>query len=452
MRGRTGSWLPLRSGAAFLTGAMLAPLLVGAVPAATTDASAMRAWRQAFARPTNIPTPADNPSTPQKVALGRVLFEDARLSGDGTLSCVSCHDPLLSFTDGVERRPGHDGEPLPRHTPSLWNLAWGLTFFWDGRAPSLEAQASGPIENVREMGGDLAKAAAQFRADPDMVKRFAAAFPGDRQVSAANIRAALASFERTLVSPETRFDRWVAGDDGAIDADEMAGFRLFVGKAGCVNCHKGWRFTDEAFHDIGLPSADRGRGETLNLAAADHAFKTPSLRERAWAAPYMHDGSLQTLDAVVDHYAGAVVPRPTLSADLPARLDLSPQERAQLVAFLNTLSSDDPPRPRSMPAGVQQIGVSDAGAVSTTVVSERDRRFTPGSVLIRVGEALTVVNEDTRTHNVRIDDPRMTFSSEAQEPGGKVVLSFSQEGTFTAICGIHPDMRLAVTVTKSGAR
>ena len=121
------------------------------------------------------------------------------------------HEPLLSFTDGVDRRPGHDGEPLPRHTPSLWNLAWGLTFFWDGRATSLEAQASGPIENVREMGGDLTKAAAQLGADPQMVKSFAAAFPGDRRVSAANIRAALASFERTLVSPETRFDRWSQG-------------------------------------------------------------------------------------------------------------------------------------------------------------------------------------------------------------------------------------------------
>jgi cytochrome c peroxidase len=334
----------------------------------------------------------------------------------------------------------------------LWNLAWGLTFFWDGRAPSLEAQASGPIENVREMGGDLAKAAVQLRSDPNMVKSFAAAFPGDRQVSAANIRAALASFERTLVSPETRFDRWVAGDDSALDADDMAGFRLFVGKAGCVNCHKGWRFTDEAFHDIGLPSADRGRGETLNLPAADHAFKTPSLRERAWTGPYMNDGSLQTLDAVVDHYADAVVRRRTLSADLPNKLDLSPSEREQLVGFLNALSSEDPPRPKSMPPSIQRIGGSGAATVATTIVSERERRFTPGAVAIGVGQALTIVNDDTRTHNVRVDDPRMSFSSEAQEPGGKVVLTFDQEGTFTAICGIHPDMRLEVTARKSVRR
>jgi cytochrome c peroxidase len=451
MRGRFRSLLKRRGRAAILPGAFVA--LVGVVePAATSDAPDMRVWRHAFARPASIPAPADNPITPEKVTLGRALFEDTRLSGDGALSCASCHQPLLSFTDGIDRRPGHDGEPLSRHTPSLWNLAWGLTFFWDGRAPSLEAQASGPIENVREMGGDLAKAADQLAADPDMAKSFAAAFPDDPRVSAANIRAALASFERTLVSPETRFDRWVVGDNDAIDADERAGFRLFVGKAGCANCHKGWRFTDEAFHDIGLRSSDRGRGETLSLAAADHAFKTPSLRERAWTGPYMHDGSLQTLDAVVDHYADAVVRRPTVSADLPARLELSADERAQLFAFLNTLSSDDPPRPQSMPASVQGVGGPSAEAISTTLVSERDRRFAPTAVSIGIGQALTVVNEDTRTHNVRIDDPRLTFSSDAQEPGGKVVLAFSQEGTFTAICGIHPDMRLEVTVTTSGRR
>jgi cytochrome c peroxidase len=418
----------------------------------SADAFDPEAWRRAFARPTHIPAPADNPITPEKVALGRALFEDTRLSGDRTLSCASCHDPLLSFTDGVARRPGHDGEPLPRRTPSLWNLAWGLTFFWDGRAPSLEAQASGPIENVREWGGDIAKASARLAADPAAVKSFAAAFPKDPKVSETHIRAALASFERTLVSPETRFDRWVAGDAGAIDADELAGFKLFVGKAQCVNCHKGWRFTDEAFHDIGLATQDRGRGEVLRLSAADHAFKTPSLRERVWTAPYMHNGSLKTLEEVVDHYSDSVVQRLTLSADLPRRIDLSPEERAQLVAFLSTLSSDDPPRPQSMPASVQQIGAPSTGAVSVTTVSERDRRFTPQAVTAGIGQGLTIVNDDTRTHNVRIDDPRMSFSSEAQEPGDKVVLAFDQAGEFTIICGIHPDMRLQVVVSGPGDR
>ena len=146
--------------------ATVAVIAASSLQAAPTDAVDLRTWRRAFARPTHVPAPAAAPITPAKTALGRALFEDARLSGDGTMSCASCHQPLLSFTDGVARRPGHDGEPLPRRTPSLWNLAWGLTFFWDGRAPSLEAQASGPIENVREMGGDLAKASARLKTDP----------------------------------------------------------------------------------------------------------------------------------------------------------------------------------------------------------------------------------------------------------------------------------------------
>ncbi|HEX8665185.1 MAG TPA: cytochrome c peroxidase [Beijerinckiaceae bacterium] len=404
------------------------------------------AWRAAFARPSAIPAPPGNPVTPQKVDLGRALFTDTRLSGDGTMACVTCHDPALSFSDGVARRPGHDGEPLPRRTPSLWNLAWGLTFFWDGRAPKLEAQASGPIENVREMGGDIAKAATRLAADPGMTARFAAAFPEDPRVTEGNIRAALASFERTLVSPKTRFDAWVEGDRAALDPEERSGFALFVGKAGCVACHKGWRFTDEAFHDIGLAGVDLGRGEALKLHAADHAFKTPSLRERVWTAPYMHDGSLATLEAVVAHYAERVIERPTLSADLKRRIDLSPAERGQLVAFLATLSSDDPPRPAAMPAQVQTLGTPAGHAVAASEIRQKGRRFTPGSVLVALGQALRFVNDDSRTHNVRVDDPRMPAFSEAQEPGDAVVLGFPEAGEFAVTCGIHPEMRLEVTV------
>ena len=231
--------------------------------------------------------------------------------------------------------------------------------------------------------------------------RFAAAFPDDPRVTEDHIRAALASFERTLVSPKTRFDRWLEGDAAALDAEERSGFGLFVGKAGCVACHKGWRFTDEAFHDIGLAGADRGRGEELKLAAADHAFKTPSLRERVWTAPYMHDGSLASLEAVVAHYAEGVVRRPTLSADLKPRLDLSPEERGQLVAFLATLSSDDPPRPAALPARMQTLGAPAGPAVAASEVRQKGRRFSPGSVMVAAGQALRFVNDDTRTHNIR---------------------------------------------------
>jgi cytochrome c peroxidase len=402
-------------------------------------------WRQVFSRPDHAPAPTGNPMTPEKVALGARLFEDPRLSGNGTLSCSSCHQAELSFTDGVPRHGGLDGQPLDRRTPPLWNMAWGLSWFWDGRAASLEDQAAGPIENKREMGGDLARAVKILAQDAALSRSFAKAFPEDPAVTRANLLKALAAFERTLVSPETKFDRWARGDDGALNADERAGLRLFVGKAGCVSCHTGWRFTDEAFHDIGLPGSDPGRGAVLGVKAAKNAFKTPSLRERVWTAPYMHDGSMATFEDVVDHYADRVVERPTLSADLPRRIALSPGERAQLVAFLNTLSSEDPPRPASLPAKTIALG-ADVEAVAATTVGQKDRRFTPGAILLKVGQMLRIVNDDTRTHNVRIDGPNLNVSSDAQNPGDAITVGFDQPGQYQAICGIHPEMRLAVTV------
>jgi cytochrome c peroxidase len=429
-----------------LAGLVLAGLVGGAADKpAPLD---VEHWRKAFARPDHAPTPADNPATPEKVALGAGLFEDTRLSGSGNMACSSCHQADLAFSDGVDRHVGHDGQPLDRRTPPLWNLAWGLSFFWDGRASSLEAQAMVPIENEREMAGNLQTALRELSADPQMRKAFAEAFPDDPAITQANLAKALAAFQRTLVSPQTRFDRWVKGDDKALEPDELAGFSLFVGKAGCVACHQGWRFTDEAFHDIGLPSDDKGRGPVLGVSAADHAFKTPSLRERVWSAPYMHDGSIASFDDVVNHYAERVVKRPTLSADLPQQIELSATERAQLVAFLNTLSSDDPPRPASLPARTMAWGIN-ADAVPASSVSQKDRRFTPGAVILKVGEALRILNDDTRVHNVRLDGPGKSFNSDAQNPGDSVTVGFDRPGHYDVICGIHPEMRLSVDVAQA---
>ncbi|QRM30766.1 cytochrome c peroxidase [Microvirga sp. VF16] len=429
-------------------GRVLASLLLAGLVGGAADEAApfdTEHWRKVFARPDHMPTPADNPATPEKIVLGAKLFEETRLSGSGDMACSTCHQADLSFSDGVDRHIGHDGQPLGRRTPPLWNLAWGLSFFWDGRASSLETQAMAPIENEREMAGNLQTALRELGADPQMHQAFAAAFPDDPAVKQDNLAKALAAFQRTLISPETRFDRWVKGDDKALEPDEMAGFALFVGKASCVACHQGWRFTDEAFHDIGLPSEDRGRGPILGLKAADHAFKTPSLRERVWSAPYMHDGSLTTFEDVVDHYAKRIVQRPTLSADLPQRIELSTTERAQLVAFLNTLSSDDPPRPASLPPRTMSWG-TNAEAVATSTVSQKDRRFSPGAVILKVGEALRILNDDTRVHNVRLDGPGKSFNSDAQNPGDTVAIGFDQPGHYDVICGIHPEMRLSVDV------
>src|SRR5205823_13670951 len=149
----------------------------------------------------------------------------------------------------------------------------------------------------------------------------------------------------TFVSPVTRFDRWVAGDAQALTRNELDGFRLFTGKGACVKCHSGFAFTDYAFHDIGMPGDDRGRGAVLRLEATEHAFKTPGLREIGRSAPYMHDGSLATLDDVLRHYAGGVVERPTVSKDITRGLKLSDRERADLIAFLGTLTSETAPAP-----------------------------------------------------------------------------------------------------------
>jgi cytochrome c peroxidase len=288
--------------------------------------------------------------TPEKVALGAKLFADARLSGDNARSCASCHRPELSFTDGRRRARGRDGKPLLRNTPALWNLAWGRSFSWDGRAPTLEAQVAIPIADADEMAGDWTEIVRRLQADIGLASAFAAAFPQEPAVSQASIVKALASYVRSLVSPPTRFDAWIAGDARALSRAEARGFALFTGKAACVLCHAGWRFTDDRFHDIGLSGRDRGQGAVSGAEPGVIAFKTPGLREAAHTAPYMHDGSLATLPAVLSHYGGGFRNRPSLAPHMNRALRLSTRERADLLAFLRTLSSE------RGPARVRQAG------------------------------------------------------------------------------------------------
>lgn len=298
-------------------------------------------WRALFRRPaTPPPAPADNPLTPERIALGAKLLADPRLSGSGRRSCASCHRPERAFADGRRRAQALSGASLRRNTPSLWNLAWSKHYFWDGRAPSLEAQARAPIEAADEMGGDWPTILARLEADAELAGRFHAAFADAPPVSQDSVVKALAAYVRSLVSPATRFDAWIEGDGRALSAAEVRGFGLFTGKAGCVLCHAGWRFTDDRFHDIGLQSKDPGRGAVPGGTPGLRAFKTPSLREAVHTAPYMHDGSLPTLAAVVGHYAGGFVLRPTLAPHMNRRLRLRGQERADLVAFLRTLSTE----------------------------------------------------------------------------------------------------------------
>jgi cytochrome c peroxidase len=305
-------------------------------------------WQAMFRRPIDIPAPPDNPLTPEKIALGAKLFADPRLSGKGDLACASCHQPARAFSDGRRRARVRSAPPLRRNTPSLWNLAWGKSFSWDGRAPTLEAQVEIPIAAADEMAGSWPQIVHRLEADRELAAQFATAFPQEPAVSQATIAKALAAYVRSLVSPLARFDRWIEGDARALNPAEARGFALFTGKAACVLCHVGWRFTDDRFHDIGLAGTDRGQGDGPDALAGLIAFKTPGLREALHTAPYMHDGSRATLAAVLGHYGGGFVARRSLAAHMNRNLRLSVQEKSDLIQFLQTLSSEaGSPRPQT---------------------------------------------------------------------------------------------------------
>lgn len=427
---------------------LLAPVLIVVVAAMwlTTDPAendrARLRWQ--FARPEAIPHPADNVLSSARVELGRRLFNDGRLSADGSFSCASCHVGNLGFGDGKALGEGIRKTRLKIHTPSLWNLAWANAFFWNGRAATLEEQALGPIENPDEMGSSREAVVQVLKSDPEYVAAFASAFPEQPEISPVTLAKALASFERTIVSPPTRFDRWLAGNATALNASEKNGFSIFIGKGGCANCHSGWAFTDHAFHDIGLQTNATGRGGVIKRPALARAFKTPTLRELAWSAPYMHNGAFQTLEQVVRHYESGGIDRPTRSPDLPRKLVLSDKERADLVAFLRSLSSDRPPQPASTVASAPSVHVQSV--VDLPKVGQKDKKFSLERLRIRAGQSVAIVNDDTQPHNVFIQDPRMSYDSGWQNPGEQVNVLFPLGGDYDVFCGIHPNMRLRVEV------
>lgn len=306
-------------------------------PAPAVTDTALEELKAQYVRPEEIPFPEDNPYTPQKVGLGKLLYFDTRLSGSNMLSCASCHNPGFGWQDGLPKGVGHAMVELPRRTPTILNGAWGELFFWDGRAASLEEQALGPIEAPGEMNQDIDELVDELKAIEGYRERFDGVFPGEG-ITPSTIGKAIATYERTVVASRAPFDDWIAGDEDAISDSAKRGFQLFNGKARCSACHSGWNFTDGSFHDIGLPDEDVGRAEHIpGVEKLQHAFKTQGLRDIARRAPFMHDGSMETMEEVVVHYMSGGVQRPSLSDEM-IPFSLTEREMDDLLAFLDTLT------------------------------------------------------------------------------------------------------------------
>lgn len=325
--------------------ALAVALVLPALLAPAGEAPSRDAKKALYQRPAGAPFPDEDPYSAAKAALGKTLFFDPVLSSSGTHSCASCHNPSLSWTDGLPRAVGE--KTMPYHTPTLLNVAWIPALAWDGRVPGLEAMAFVPITGPAAMGRKEEDLIAALRAIRGYRTAFAKAYP-DGAISRPHIEDALATFQRTIVSGEAPFDRWVKGDENAISASAKRGFDLFNGKAQCAECHTGWNFTEGAFYDIGeAPESDIGRGRIFpNSPKLQHAFKVPTLRDVTRRAPYMHDGSVKTLAEVIDLYDRGGIDRPSRS-ELIKPLHLTAKEKSDLIAFLETLTA--PPAAFSLP-------------------------------------------------------------------------------------------------------
>ena len=294
--------------------------------------------------------PADNPMSPEKVALGRQLFFDERLSGDGSRSCYSCHVCEKGLTDGLSKSIGAFGKNLPRSSPTLWNIGYHKEFYWDGRSGSLEKQAMAAWTGAN-MGAKADEIAAKLNALQDYRAQFQKVFAAD--ATPDNIVKAIAAFERTIISGDTAWDRYRAGDTSALSESAVRGWNIFQAIK-CTNCHDGALLTDQQYHNVGigmdLKEPDVGRFKVSNKVEETGAFKTPTLRDIAESAPYFHDGSAATLEEAVDMMLGGGKPNPHLDKKNLQKANLVAGQREDLLNFLRSLDVDcglkKPPLPQ----------------------------------------------------------------------------------------------------------
>jgi cytochrome c peroxidase len=315
-----------------------------------------------------VPIPADNPMTPEKIVLGKFLFFDPRLSGDGSLGCVTCHLPDQGWTTHTKLSPAYPSNKERRNSPTLINVAYNTSLIWDGRAPNLEKQALGPVKNPLHMNQNIDLLIQELDAVPGYRAGFRRAF--GTAVTAEGISKALAAFQRTLVTSDSPFDRYMKGDSRALSESARRGMDIYRGKGHCTLCHNGPNFSDQKFHNLGVPdppymndpgvlvsirfdaqrmgikefwTLDRDPGRYLVTKKPQDrgAFKTPTLRNITETAPYMHNGSVDTLEEVVDFYDRGGGNEPGISK-LLVPLGLTQKEKSDLIEFLKALTGEVP--------------------------------------------------------------------------------------------------------------
>jgi len=326
--------------------ALSAFFLLSAVPLTWVAAAGMKSLddlKAQYIRPNSIPFPDENPYSQAKITLGKKLFFDPVLSGPRTVSCGTCHQRHLAWGDGRAKAKGVDPAGMTIRSPTLIDLAYGDgPLGWDGKFHDIEGVTFGPITGRVNMNLSEPELIARLKAVPAYAQEFSAAF-GDSKIDKARIEQAIATYVRTIVANQAPFDRWIGGDENAVSQQAKRGFAIFNGKGKCADCHSGPSFTDGSFQDIGTGKGDDlGRGRYFPTSEKlQYAFKTPTLRDVAKRAPYMHDGSIQTLEGVIDHYNKGGIDRPSRSPSIKP-LHLTPEEKADLIAFLKTLTGDAP--------------------------------------------------------------------------------------------------------------
>ncbi|MEZ4518007.1 MAG: cytochrome c peroxidase [Chloroflexota bacterium] len=343
--------------------------------------------------------PADNPTTAAAVELGHLLFFDPVLSENNDVACATCHHPDQGFSDGLPTAVGTTGTPVSRNALSLWNVAYEQSLFWDGREPSLEDQVNFPLTHPDEMGvTDVDGMVLELQAIPEYAAMFEEAFGGGDAVSAVNINRALAAFERTLISDDSPFDRYAAGDFNALTSQQRRGLAVFrSGATRCFECHTAPTFASDTFRVIGVESDDPGRAGVVDDGQFG-AFRVPSLRNIALSAPYMHNGSMATLDEVVTFYEdGGGHATGAENVDVFVNgFDLTDQEHEDLIAFLYALTDESrlPEIPTSVPSGLPVVEHLDNPERAVAVAYNTGGSITAaeprGPMTIRVEEGETI--------------------------------------------------------------